>query len=225
MGIINNKFINISRWIVKGKLKLLRNDIIDKQGQQDLDVYWDTEMAKVLETWGDGNVWDEVQFFMVNCKGKVLDIACGTGKTMGVLSKFPQIEVYGCDISDFLIDKAVERGIPMDHLLVCDASDTSYPDNYFDYAYSIGSLEHFTEDGVIKFLSECNRIVKGASFHMIPVSKSGKDEGWLKTYQSFHNNSEDWWLKKYKEIFRIVYVLNSSWEDDISFGKWFVCKE
>lgn len=205
-------FNKISRKKKKGNLQ-----------EQDLGVYWDPKMAEVLETWGVGNVWNEIQFLMVNCKGKVLDIACGTGKTMQLLSKFTEIEVYGCDISGFLISKAVERGIPSNHLVICDASNTDYSEDYFDYAYSIGSLEHFTEDGILNFLSECYRIVKGSSFHMIPVSKKGNDLGWIKTDQSYFNNSVGWWLEKYLKVYKTVYVLDSAWKDDISVGKWFVC--
>ncbi len=190
--------------------------------EQDLDVYWDAEMAEILETWGEKNVWKEIPLLMVNCKGRVLDIACGTGKTMSIISGFP-LDVFGCDISDMLIEKAREHGIAHDHLTVCDATDMPYEDNSFDFAYSIGSLEHFTEDGIIKLLKECHRTVSHTSFHMIPVSRSEKDEGWLKTYQSFHNNSVAWWLGKYQSVYETVYVLDSTWEDSISVGKWFVC--
>jgi|CXWL01.1.fsa_nt_gi ubiquinone/menaquinone biosynthesis C-methylase UbiE len=190
--------------------------------KQDLDIYWDAEMAEVLETWGDKNVWKEIPLLMVNCQGKILDIACGTGKTMSILSKF-WIDIHGCDISDLLISKAIERGIPPDHLTVCDATKMPYENNSFDYAYSIGSIEHFTEDGITQLLKECHRAVRKTSFHMIPVSRSGKDEGWLKTYQSFHNNSVSWWLEKYQSIYNVVHVLDSTWEDEISVGKWFVC--
>lgn len=191
--------------------------------KQDLHVYWDSDIANILETWGERNVWNEIQLIMVNCEGIVLDIACGTGKTIDLLSRFTKIDIYGCDISDFLIKKAVERGIREDRLTVCDATNTKYPDNYFDYAYSIGSLEHFTEDGILKFMSECNRIVKKVSFHMIPVSRSGLDEGWLTTYQSFYNNSTSWWFNKYSSVFSKIHVLDSVWNDKISVGKWFVC--
>lgn len=190
---------------------------------QDIEVYWDSNIAKVLETWGEGNVWQEIQFFMINSKGKVLDIACGTGKTIEINSKFPNIEVYGCDISDFFIHKAIERGISKTHLKVCDATKTDYEDNYFSYAYSIGSLEHFTEEGITQFLSECYRIVQGTSFHMIPVSRKDKNEGWIKLSQSYYNNSVHWWLTKFQSVYQDVYVLDSCWKDDISIGKWFVC--
>lgn len=213
---------------ISGKLRrLLKSadtNCPDASRNQDLDVYWDPAMAQILETWGNGNVWNEIQFLMANCSGKVLDIACGTGKTMAILSKFTQIDVYGFDISDLLISKALERGIAEDHLLVEDATNMTYGDKSFDYAYSIGSLEHFTEDGILKFLSECRRVVRVNSMHQIPVSRSGKNEGWIKTNQSYYNNSIQWWLEKYESIFETVYVLDSAWEDKRSVGKWFVCK-
>jgi SAM-dependent methyltransferase len=190
---------------------------------QDLDIYWNPEMAKLLETWGEGSVWSEIQFLMANCEGRVLDIACGTGKTMEIVSKFPNIEVYGIDISDLLISKALERGIPSTHLTVGDAVSTKYADNFYNYSYSIGSLEHFTNEGILQFVAESYRITKTASFHMLPVSRSGKDEGWMKTVQSFHNNSVDWWLDKFRLSYPNVYAIDSSWNDDISIGKWFLC--
>lgn len=216
------KAFNFLKKIAAGE-RFRRTPMNPQPGQQDLDVYWDRDMAEMLESWGEGNVWNEIQFLMVNCKGRVLDIACGTGKTIELLSRFTELEIYGCDISDYLIHKAIARGISADRLVVCDATKTDYPDNYFNYAYSIGSLEHFTEDGIVKFLSECYRIVGGSSFHMVPISRMEIDEGWTKTYQSFHNNSTEWWLKKYKSVYETVHVLDSVWKDDISVGKWFIC--
>ena len=192
---------------------------------QDLDIYWNKDMAQILETWGEGNVWSEVQFFMVNCHGKVLDIACGTGKTIEICSNFPDIEMYGLEISDFLIGKAKDRGIPEERLNVGDATKTHYEDDFFNFSYSIGSLEHFTEDGIADVISECYRIVRKSSFHMVPVSKSSKNEGWIKPHQSYFNNSIEWWLEKFQKKYDKVFVLNSSWCDDISLGKWFVCKK
>lgn len=189
---------------------------------QDLDIYWDAEMAQVLETWGEKSVWKELQLLMVNCQGKILDIACGTGKTIEIISKFP-LDVHGCDISDLLIGKAIERGVQQDHLTVCDATKMPYENDFFDYAYSIGSLEHFTEEGITQLLEECHRVVRKTSYHMIPISRSGKNDGWVKTQQSYYNNSVAWWLEKYQSVYKNVYVLDSTWEDQISVGKWFVC--
>jgi ubiquinone/menaquinone biosynthesis C-methylase UbiE len=191
---------------------------------QDLEVYWDPKMAAALETWGEGNVWNEIQFLMLNCRGRILDVGCGTGKTIEMISHYPSLEIYGCDISEFLLAKAIERGIAKERLKACDATTTGYDDDYFDCSYSIGSLEHFTEAGIGKVIAECRRITKDGSFHMVPVSRSGRNEGWLKTWQSFHNNSVGWWVDLFKESYSTVYVLDSSWNDAISVGKWFVCK-
>ncbi|MCX7308786.1 MAG: class I SAM-dependent methyltransferase [Afipia sp.] len=189
---------------------------------QDLDLYWTPEMAQVLETWADGNAWLEVQFLMANCEGKVLDIACGTGKTMTILNR-ERLDLYGCDISDLLIGKAIDRGLPRESLRVCDATQLPYADGEFDYSYSIGSLEHFTEDGIVKFIEEASRVTKAGSFHMMPTSRSGQDEGWMKTYQSFHNSSPQWWVARFEKKFSRVVVLDSNWNDHISIGKWFLC--
>lgn len=216
-------------WNYAGFLKSYLNSVsvksplnLDKD-HQDLNMYWDEKMAKILDTWGEGNVWSEIQFLMASCNGKVLDIACGTGRVIEILSKFSNIEVYGIDISDFLIGKAIERGILADRLNVGNAISTNYPDNFFKYSYSIGSLEHFTDVGIDQFIAESYRITECISFHMIPVSKSGINEGWMKTYQSFYNNSTDWWMNKFILSYQKVYIIDSSWQDDISLGKWFVC--
>jgi ubiquinone/menaquinone biosynthesis C-methylase UbiE len=190
---------------------------------QELGIYWDPEFAKLLETWGEGNMWNEIQLLLVNCSGRVLDCACGTGTVIERLRKYPRLEVHGFDISDFLIGKAVERGIPRERLTVADATQTPYPDERFDYSYSIGSMEHFTEEGIEKFMADNHRVTKIAGFHSVPVSRSGRNEGWINLGQSYFNNSIDWWLEKFQKSYRTVYVFDSRWDDALSVGKWFVC--
>jgi ubiquinone/menaquinone biosynthesis C-methylase UbiE len=182
-------------------------------------------MAQILEEWGEGNAWDEIQLIMADRHGKALDIACGTGAVMAKLARYPGLEVHGCDISDMLIGKAVERGVPRERLTVTDATAMSYSDGTFDWGYSIGSLEHFTEEGIGKFLAECHRVVRGATFHMVPVARSGRDEGWIKTFQSYHNNSVAWWETRCRAVYARVDALDSSWSDRISVGKWLVCEK
>jgi len=213
-------------------LKFLRKKIKKKNffmtasKKQKLDVYYEKEMAEILEVWGAKSVWIEIQHFLLNKKGKILDIACGTGKVTEILSnKLNMKEVYGCDVSDFLIEKAAKRGISKDKLKVTDAINLSYDDNYFDYCYSIGSLEHFTEDGIEKFLSSSKRVTKYTGFHMVPVSKSNKNYGWVTDdYQSYFNNSEEWWRSKCEKVFDKVLILDSTWESSESnqVGKWLI---
>ena len=191
--------------------------------KQDLDLYWDPRMAEILEHWGDNDVWNEIQMFFSVLEGKVLDIACGTGTTIIRLKQYAALDLYGCDISDLLIRKGVEKGISPQKLLICDATRMPYANQKFKYSFSIGSLEHFTEAGIQDFLKEARRVTQIASIHMLPTSKSGKDEGWMKTLQSFHNNSNIWWQKRFKNEFHQVKIIRSKWEDRLSNGYWFVC--
>jgi len=192
--------------------------------EQDLKIYLDQSMADTLEQWGAGSVWEEIQYLLINCHGKVLDIACGPGGTMRLLAKYSDLELHGIDISDLLINQAVKQGIDPTRVRVGDATSMPYEDNSFDHGYSIGSLEHFTDQGILDMLGECKRVVSKATFHMIPVSRNGQNQGWLKTVQSFHNNSVEWWLEKYKSAYSDVTVLSSRWEDELSIGKWFICR-
>jgi len=213
-------------------LKFLRKKLKKKRfftttsKKQSLDVYYDKEMAEILEIWGEKSVWIEIQHLLLNKKGKILDIACGTGKVTEILSnKLNMKEIYGCDVSEFLIEKAIKRGIAKDKLTVSDATNLPYSDNFFDYCYSIGSLEHFTEEGIEKFLISSKRVTKYFGYHQIPVSKLDKDEGWVTDdYQSYFNNSAGWWSKKCKKVFDKVSVLDSTWESSESnqIGKWFI---
>ncbi|MGE0351076.1 class I SAM-dependent methyltransferase [Hydrogenophaga sp.] len=196
-----------------------------KAGSQELDIYWDPAMAAALETWGVGNAWNEIQLLLLNARGTVLDIACGTGKVISLLQDLKDIEVHGCDISDFLLTKATERGIAKERLTCCDATALPYPAGHFDFAYSIGSLEHFTEEGIHAFLQECRKVVTKRSFHMIPVSRSQKNEGWISPWQSYFNNSTDWWVANCRKTFSRVTVLDSAWQDEVSTGKWLICED
>jgi len=192
--------------------------------KQDLDLYWDPKMADLLETWGEAHVWKEVRLLFWRSRGKVLDIACGTGRTMEILASNVDLEIHGCDISDLLIGRAEARGLARERLKVADATDLAcYETGAFRHSYSIGSLEHFTEEGIAGFVRESHRVTTGFSAHMIPLSRSGEDEGWMKTVQSFFNNSEAWWRAKFETHYDRVVFLPSGWDDRISVGTWVLC--
>lgn len=186
--------------------------------------YW-SDHIDMLENWGNDNVWNEIQMFLAPIKGKVLDIACGTGVTIGILQKFNNLELYGCDISDVVIKKCIEKGIPSSKLIVCDAAHMPfYKNDFFDYSYSIGSLEYLSEEKLQEFVRENRRIVKNISFHMVPVSKNNINQGSVNHFDStFLNNSTEWWCQMFKAHFDMVLAVSSGWKNDISNGKWLIC--
>lgn len=194
--------------------------------KQDLAIYFDSSFADVLETWGVGNVWTEIQILMGARKGRVLDIACGTGRTYDFLKRFEDLEYHGCDISNLLIERAYARGILESRARVADATCLPYENNSFDFVFSIGSIEHFTESGIEAMLTECRRVCRGLGFHQFPVSIREKDEGWISPYQSYWNNSETWWMEKFEKIYGSnIIVMPSRWSDALSRGVWFITYE
>ncbi len=217
----------IFKFYQKIKKKIKKKKFFFDPKKQALDLYYDKEMAKILDTWGERDTWIEIQHIFHHKKDpKILDIACGTGKVMKILEeKLKFKNIHGCDISDFLIEKAKLKGIQESKLRVCDATNLPYENDEFDYNYSIGSLEHFTKDGITKFLQESKRVTKITGYHLIPVSRSDKDEGWITNYQSYFNNSLNWWMNICKEEFEEILILDSGWDDEISIGKWLILKK
>jgi ubiquinone/menaquinone biosynthesis C-methylase UbiE len=203
---------------------LTKNHRRIKGDSQALDIYMDESFAKILEEWGNGSVWNEIQIFLAHRQGSVLDLACGTGRVHDFLKDNPALDYYGCDISPFLIEKAVKRGIDAKRLSVGDATKLEYRDSQFDYLFSIGSLEHFTMTGIRATLEECKRVCSGFTFHMVPVSGSGFDEGWMVTsQQSYWLNSERWWLEIFQEIYgHTVRTMRSTWNSPTMCGAWFI---
>ena len=213
---IKNTLIEIK---IKQRLKKNKSKNPEKQ---DLEIYWSENFRAELNDWGKKNVWPEIKCFTQFLKGDVVDMCCGTGSTINYLNKNKNLNLFGFDISDYLIDGSKKFDINHQNLRVADATNTGYMKNQFDYSYSIGSLEHFTEEGIRKFLNETSRITKKISMHQIPVAKNNEFEGWLVLDQSYFNMSEDWWLEKFRKNYARVEVCDSLWEDPISFGKWFI---
>ncbi len=205
--------------------KIIKKKNIQSPHKQYLDLYYDSKMEKILETWGERNSWIEVQHIFNDKKGKILDIACGTGKVIEILNKNHDLDIYGCDISSFLIDKAKKKNISKEKLIVCDATNLPYEENFFDYCYSIGSLEHFTEQGILSFLKSSSKVTINKGYHMIPVSRSGKDCGWIENYQFYFNNSVKWWSTMCEKASLKYKFIDSSWEDEISVGKWMIVEK
>jgi ubiquinone/menaquinone biosynthesis C-methylase UbiE len=213
-----------AKLLATGLINSLTKNYRSNRGEsQALDIYTDESFAAILEQWGNGNVWNEIQIFLAQRQGSVLDLACGTGRVHDFLKNSLALEYYGCDISPLLIEKAIGRGIDAKRLCVTDATKLDYRNDQFDYLFSIGSLEHFTVSGIHATLSECKRVCSGLAFHMVPVSRSGFDEGWVTAGQSFWLNSESWWFQIFKGIYGDkVWSMRSSWIVQNMLGVWFI---
>jgi cyclopropane fatty-acyl-phospholipid synthase-like methyltransferase len=133
--------------------------------------------------------------------------------------------VHGFDISDRLIARALDKGILPSRVKVADATVKSYAENEFDHSCSIGSIEHFTEEGIHQFLMNAAYYTKEYSFHMLPANADAIDKGWETTTQSYFNNSVGWWTGIFTEHFSEVTIMESTWAGLDQKGKWFICRK
>lgn len=109
--------------------------------------------------------WTDYQLLEKYASGRVLDTGCGRGILLAKIKGAK--EKFGIDISEQAIEQA-KKICPEGVFLVGDARAMKFPDNYFDFVYSIDAIEHleFPE----RFLAEAKRVLKpdGIGFIQTP---------------------------------------------------------
>ena len=90
----------------------------------------------------------------------VLDYGCGVGSVTEKIAKLNPLKLYGIDISDVSINKAVksakDQGLNVNYL-VDNCESTKFESNTFDLIFGSGILHHLNLQIAIK---EINRILK-----------------------------------------------------------------
>jgi len=95
-------------------------------------------------------------------KGKFLDIGCGKGEITKCIKKsYPDLEVYGCDVSKKAI-KLAKRNPQGVHFMVAESHDLPFKDGFFYSVYMSQVLEHLEDlNGAIQ---EAKRVLKRKGF-------------------------------------------------------------
>ena len=153
----------------------------------------------------------EVEEFLKNKKGKILDLGCGSGRN---LVKNNKIVFYGIDFSEKMLNFAkqnAKKGKIKAKFFKSEAENLMFKDNFFDSAVFISTLHCIdTKEKRKKTLAELYRVMKPNSEAMIsvwnkkskknisPDSKEGfviwrKDDKKLERYYYFYEEKE---LKK-----------------------------
>lgn len=110
--------------------------------------------------------WPKVAGFLNSLRpgSVILDAGCGNGKYLGFN---PDCLFIGCDISPPLIDICAGRG---HEVLVADAVNLPYRDNFGDAAISIAVLHHLSTDARRrKAIEELIRVVRKGGLVLITV--------------------------------------------------------
>jgi len=117
--------------------------------------------------------WPKVAEFLNSLRpgSVVLDAGCGNGKYLGFN---PDCFFIGCDISPPLIEICAGRG---HEVLVADAVNLPYRDNFGDAAISIAVLHHLsTDDRRRKAIEELIRVVRRGGLVLITVWASEQED-------------------------------------------------
>jgi SAM-dependent methyltransferase len=148
--------------------------------------------------------WEKVARLMAAQYGiksgdKILDIGCGKGFLLYDFTKVvPGVEVFGIDISSYAI--ANSKAEISDRLQVGNAISLPFPDQYFDFVYSITTLHNLHCYDLDKSLREMQRVSRKNSYLCVESYRNEVEKAnllyWQVTCEAFNTPEEwDWWFK------------------------------
>lgn len=149
--------------------------------------------------------WEKVARAMVEHYGikhgdKILDVGCGKGFLLYDFTKVvPDLELRGIDISQYAIDNAKEEVKAC--LQFGSATSLPFPDNYFDFVYSITTLHNLHCYDLDKALREIQRVSKKNKYICVESYRNEEEKAnllyWQVTCEAFNTPEEwDWWFKQ-----------------------------
>lgn len=87
----------------------------------------------------------------------ILDLGCGNGNILDILSKCTSYDLYGLDLSENMINEAKKKLKDKARLKIGDAENLPYEDNKFDVIICNASFHHYTHPQ--KVLKEIRRVL------------------------------------------------------------------
>lgn len=129
---------------------------------------------------------------------KILDIGCGKGFQLMELTRVvPGIEVYGLDISEYALANAHED--IRDRLTQGDANALPWPDDHFDFVFSITTLHNLHNYDLDLALREMERVGK-KKYLCVEAYRNEVEKAnllyWQVTCEAFCTPEEwQWWFK------------------------------
>ena len=147
--------------------------------------------------------WEKVARAMTDHYGlkagdKILDIGCGKGFLLYDFTKVaPGIEVHGVDISDYAIEHSKEE--IKDQLQISNATSLPYPDNYFDFVFSLNTFHNLHCYDLDKALKEMQRVSKQHMYICVESYRNEEEKTnllyWQVTCEAFNTPEEwEWWF-------------------------------
>ena len=141
-----------------------------------------------------------IEFYSLDSNSKVLDIGCGKGFLLFEMIKLiPNLKIYGLDISKYAIANS-KREIS-DKLIIGNANNLPFEDNYFDLVISINTLHCLKCPDLERSLIEMQRVSKKYKYLCVESYRNEEEKAnllyWQVTCEAFHDpDSWAWWFKK-----------------------------
>ncbi|MEI8033265.1 MAG: methyltransferase domain-containing protein [Chlorobiaceae bacterium] len=148
--------------------------------------------------------WEKVARAMVEHYGlkegdRILDVGCGKGFLLYDFTRVvPGLELSGIDISRYAIENAKDE--IKDRLTIGNATSLPYPDNYFDFVYSITTLHNLHCYDLDKALREIERVSKKNKYICVESYRNEEEKAnllyWQVTCEAFNTPEEwEWWFE------------------------------
>ncbi|MFN3076576.1 MAG: class I SAM-dependent methyltransferase [Alphaproteobacteria bacterium] len=165
--------------------------------------YWDGERHLGYGGYRYDGRWRVVADDMVRHYGlkpgdRILDVGCGKAFLLyDFTQSVPGLQVAGIDISEYGIANAKEEVRPF--LQVGTAASLPWPDDTFDFVYSINSLHNLPIDQLFAAIREIERVGKGNRKHITVEAFRNEREKvnllyWQLTCRAFHAPEEWEWI-------------------------------
>jgi protein-L-isoaspartate(D-aspartate) O-methyltransferase len=155
---------------------------------------------------------DMIAHYGLNAGDKILDVGCGKAFLLYEFTQVvPGLSVAGIDISGYALAEAKEE--VKSHLTEGNAIDLPYPDNSFDFVYSITTLHNLHINDLDRALKEIDRVSRSDKSHItIEAYRNEKEKAnllyWQLTCESFFTPEEWEWVFKqagYKGDYGCIY--------------------
>ena len=149
--------------------------------------------------------WEKVARAMVKHyrlpeNAKILDIGCGKGFLLyDFLKVLPNATIYGIDSSRYALDNSKEE--IRNQLTLGNATRLPWPDDYFDFVYSINTLHCLHSHELVKALHEMQRVGKQHKYLCVESWRNQSEKAnllyWQVTCEAFNTpEAWQWWFEQ-----------------------------
>ena len=166
--------------------------------------YWDGDRRinyggyKYIEGRWEKIAQEMIKYYNLPEDAKILDIGCGKGYLLYDFKKcLPKCEIHGIDISKYAVENCKDE--IKDRLILGNANNLPWEDNYFDLVVSIMSLHCLHTYDLLKSLQEMQRVSKNNKYLCVESYRNEKEKAnllyWQVTCEAFNTPEEwEWWF-------------------------------